>query len=211
MKGRVKMRRFILGELESNAYVFPVNKKEAILFDCGGKNLEAVFNFLNENKLTLRAVILSHGHIDHIAGLNILKDKFPEIQIYIGKEEEEFLKKGAYNLSNYIYGSEFNIGEFNNINLVSEGDEIFSFKVLDTPGHTIGGKSYYNSKEKLVITGDTMFKNGGIGRSDFPTGNLQELEKSIKKLCKLPEDTVVFPGHGEKSVIALEKKAHMIF
>jgi len=205
------MKRFIVGELESNAYLFWNENKEAVMFDCGGTNLNAIFDFLKENKLILKALILTHGHIDHIFGINLLNEKYPEIEIYIGKEEIDFLSKSEYNLSTHIYRNEFKINKINNLKLISEDDEIFGFKVLDTPGHTIGGKSYYNSENKVLVTGDTMFKNGGVGRTDFPTGDFDMLMKSIKKLCDLPEDTIVYSGHGYESTISLEKKAHRIF
>lgn len=201
------MTKFIMGELQSNSYLFLTDKNEGILFDCGGRRLNNLYEYIEENNIELKALILTHGHIDHMAGANILMDKYENIELYIGEEEKIFLDNSEYNLSLAIYREKFEIKHIDRVRYVKEGDNIFGFDVIDTPGHTIGGKSYYNKDKKLVVVGDTMFYGGGMGRTDFPTGDLTMLNKSIKKLCDtLEKETVVCSGHGNESNIGYEKR-----
>ncbi len=204
------MKKFIMGELRSNAFLFSNELNEAVLFDCGSKDLEEIYKYLEENKLTLTTLVLTHGHIDHIRGMNLLMEKFENLEVYIGEEEKIFLEKSEYNLSHMIYRELYSVKDLNRVKFIKGGDVVFGFEVIDTPGHTIGGKSFYNKNLKALVTGDTMFAGGSIGRSDFPSGDITELMKSIRTLCeKLPEDTVVYTGHGEESTIGYEKSIHL--
>ncbi len=204
------MKKFIMGELKSNAFLFWNELNEAVLFDCGSKDLEEIYEFLDEKRLKLKALILTHGHIDHIRGMNLLMEKFGNLEVYIGEEEKIFLEKSEYNLSHMIYRELYSIKELSRVTFVKGGDVVFGFEVIDTPGHTIGGKSYYSKEQKALVTGDTMFANGSIGRSDFPSGDVTKLINSVRGLCeKLPEDTTIYTGHGEESSIGYEKSIHL--
>lgn len=204
------MKKFVMGELQSNAFLFANELNEAVLFDCGGIELEELKNHINSKNLTLKALILTHGHIDHIRGANLLMREYPELLLYIGEEEKIFLENAEYNLSHMIYRELYKVKELERVRYVKGGDVIYGFEVIDTPGHTVGGKSYYSKDRNVVVTGDTMFKGGSIGRTDFPSGSVEELMKSIKKLCNtLPEETLVCTGHGEESNIGEEKKIHL--
>lgn len=201
------IKEFKLGGMPTNCYLV-WEDKDAILFDCGGENLEELKMFIIENKLNLTKVIFTHGHFDHIGGLDKLKEIFPEIEVYIGKEEEEFLKRGELSLSTMLGGIDYKYsGEYK---VLSEGDVIDGFVVIDTPGHTIGGKCYYKKELNLVIVGDTMFK-GSYGRYDLPTSDGKMLFSSLKKLCEiLPSKTKVYNGHTGVTTIGAEKN-NLIF
>jgi hydroxyacylglutathione hydrolase len=201
------MTKFVMGELQSNSYLFLIDKNEGILFDCGGTRLNNLFEYIEDNNIKLKALILTHGHIDHIVGANILMDKYKDLILYIGEEEKVFLKDSNYNLSTAIYREDFEIEHMDRVEYVKGGDIIFGFEVIDTPGHTIGGKSYYNKEQKVVVVGDTMFYGGGMGRTDFPTGDMNALSMSIKKLCDtLDDEVVVCSGHGKESNMGYEKR-----
>jgi hydroxyacylglutathione hydrolase len=174
------IKEFKLGMMPTNSYLV-WNGKKAILFDCGGENLEELQSFVTENNLELEKVVFTHGHFDHIGGLDKLKELFPNVEVYIGSEEEEFLKRAELSLSNMLAGINYEYsGDYK---LVKEGDSIDGFTVIDTPGHTIGGKCFYNKELGLVVVGDTMFK-GSYGRHDLPTSNGKVLFQSLKKYVR---------------------------
>lgn len=188
----------------TNCYLVWNDNNEASLFDCGGINLDSIFSFLKSNNLNLKNIILTHGHADHILGLNKLLDFFPNVNVYIGKEDSDFLTDSSLSLSNYISKEDFKFtGSFKTL---SEGDSIFGFKVFNTPGHTIGSKCFYDSEDGILISGDTLFKRS-FGRYDLPTGNFDELQNSLKKICKIfPEETIVYSGHTSPTTVGEEKK-----
>lgn len=193
---------FYLGSLMTHCYLVWNENREAYLFDCGGENIGRVETFLKTHELTLKYMVLTHGHGDHIGGLNRIKEIFPDVTVYIGKEEEKFLTEPELNLMRYMNGKDFIYdGDYITI---KEGDMVGEFEVLDTPGHTIGSKCFYNVKEKMLISGDTMFKRS-FGRYDLPTSDGEMLFNSLRKLCTLPEDTKVYSGHSEPTTIGEER------
>lgn len=199
----MKIKTFYLGEMMSCAYLtWNEDTKEAFLFDCGGENLENLFAFLRANELTLKKVIFTHGHHDHIVGLKKLLQHVSDVEIYIGEEEEKFLTDANLNLSAFLGKSFTYEGK---VKTVKEGDMIGGFKVIDTPGHTVGSKCYYNSKEKIMLSGDTLFKRS-YGRYDLPTGNGEVLFVSLGKICnEYPGETKVYSGHTEVTTLGEEK------
>lgn len=198
----MNIQTFYLGSLMTHCYLVWNENREAYLFDCGGENIGRVETFLKTHELILKYMVLTHGHGDHIGGLNRIKEIFPDVTVYIGKEEEKFLTEPELNLMRYMNGKDFIYdGDYITI---KEGDMVGEFEVLDTPGHTIGSKCFYNVKEKMLISGDTMFKRS-FGRYDLPTSDGEMLFNSLRKLCTLPEDTKVYSGHSEPTTIGEER------
>ncbi|MGL4988338.1 MAG: MBL fold metallo-hydrolase [Cetobacterium sp.] len=200
----MKIKAFPLGSYRTNCYLVWNNNNEASLFDCSDFKLENIVSFLKDHNLVLKNVILTHGHGDHIGGINEVKNIFPEAKLYIGKEEEKFLTDASLNLSHAIQGFDFIYnGDFTPL---QEGDSIFDFEVIDTPGHTIGSKCFYNKESNIMISGDTLFRRS-YGRYDLPTGNLSQLQKSLKKICEnYPEDTIVYSAHTEPTTLGEERR-----
>ena len=203
----MKIDSLILGAYETNCYILRADKtaKDCLIIDAG-LNAGRMIDFLQENKLNPVAVVLTHGHIDHIAGLAQLQEQYPDIKVYIHKLDAEMLTGSDDNLSEFIGGG-FTVraADF----LVDEGDTIeqagVKLEVFHTPGHTQGGICLYSRDDKIVFVGDTLFA-GSVGRTDFPGGSMTGLVKSIKKkLLTLPEETVVYPGHGPSTTIEEEK------
>lgn len=204
----MEVRSMVLGVVGTNCYCL-INKdsKEAIVVDPGDKG-EMIAEQIRKNDLVLKAILLTHGHFDHIKGADALRAE-TGARIYALDAEQRLLMDPSLNLSNSMggFGGGYTVAadEF-----VRDGDILelagFSIRCIATPGHTAGGVCYYIASENLLISGDTLFA-GSVGRTDFPTGSMSELIKSAKeKLLVLPDNTIVLPGHGEETTIADEKK-----
>ena len=195
-----------VGELAVNCW-FLVNeaRKEALVFDPGDE-AERIRSYAEQKGWKIAGILLTHGHADHMGGAEELK-RLTEAEIYALAEEEPLLKNGKTNLSVYIMRRVITMeaDEY-----VRDGQELtlsgIRLKVLRTPGHTPGGCCFYCEEAGCVFAGDTLFQ-GSVGRSDFPGGSMSELVRSVKeKLFLLPDDTKVYPGHGEETTIAFEKQ-----
>ena len=206
----MKIDRLVLGEFETNCYVLRNNDQasECLIIDTG-LDIRPLLEFLDEHKLTPSAVILTHGHVDHITGVGDLRDRFQKIEVYIHKLDAELLTDSVGNLS-FMSGRSFSTDEADH--LVDEPETIekagIKLRVIHTPGHTQGGICLYCEDDGVIFVGDTIFA-GSVGRTDFPGGDMRGLIENIKtKLFVLPDDTVVYPGHGPKTTIGREKKGN---
>jgi hydroxyacylglutathione hydrolase len=204
----MKIDCLTLGAFQTNCYILRANEatKDCLIIDTG---LEAggLVDFLEIHRLNPVAVVLTHGHADHIAGLAELRRRFQEIKVYIHKLDAGMLTGEKDNLSS-MAGVSFNFEPANF--LLEQGDVInqanTKLDVLHTPGHTPGGICLYSKTDGIVFVGDTLFADS-VGRTDMPGGSGLQLIKSIKqKLCTLPDETVVYPGHGPQTTIAKEKE-----
>jgi len=204
----MKIDRLILGSFETNCYILRQSEaaRDCLIVDTG---LEAgeLIDFLQQHKLNPVAVVLTHGHIDHVTGVALLRQNFPEIKVYIHKLDAEMLTGAKDNLS-ALSGQTFSTEPADGF--IKEGDKIeqagIELEVLHTPGHTPGGISLYSKQDGLIFVGDTLFA-GSVGRTDFPAASFAQLVKSIKgKLFTLPDETLCLPGHGPSTTIAQEKE-----
>lgn len=193
------IKKIVIGSFETNTYVI-TKGNNAVVID-PGLGFE---NILTEFKdYHIEAILITHGHIDHIDGCGLV-----EAPIYVGKEDLINFKDSKRSL--YFFTGQkpsYNIDKLNLIE-VNDMDMInlpsFNFKVIHTPGHTSGSCCYLYYDN--LFSGDTLFKMG-IGRTDFPTGSYQQMNKSLKKLIdNLDDKVVVYPGHDEKTTIKFEKQ-----
>ncbi len=200
----MKIERFVLGAMKTNCYLIENEEtKELVIVDPGGCS-DYLISRVRSNGLTPKAILLTHGHFDHVMGIDGWIKEF-DIPVYLHEDEKEILAAPQLNLSQ-MFGTGYC---YNNVKCLKDGEEFkiagFVFKVLHTPGHTAGGCCYYEEKEKVLLSGDTLFYHS-VGRSDFPTGNTLTLVKSIReKLFCLPDDVIVYPGHDRETCIADEK------
>jgi len=208
----MKIDCLILGAFETNCYVL---RDSATVVDCliidPGLQAEQLIDFLEGHKLNPVAAVLTHGHADHIAGVALLRENFPDIKVYVHKHDAKMLIEPTHNLSAFA-GKAIKTGPADLF--LQDGDIIeqasIRLQVLHTPGHTPGGICLYCEDEGAVFTDDTLFAES-VGRTDFPGGSMSQLLKSIEqKLLQLPEETKVYPGHGPETTIAREK-AHNSF
>ena len=209
----MKIDRLILGAYETNCYILRSGEtaKDCLIVDAG---LEAdrLINFLKEHKLNPVAVVLTHGHIDHIAGVAALRAEFADIKVYIHKVDAKMLTEAEHNLS-ALADVPFSADPADLF--IEAGDVIeqvsIKLQVLHTPGHTPGGICLYSKDEGIVFTDDTLFADS-IGRTDFPNGSMSQLLNNIReKLFTLPDETKVYPGHGPITTIAREKAHNQFF
>lgn len=201
----------VLGSLATNCYTIANSEtREAIIVDPAARGDFLVNMYKNQNLKPI-AVFLTHGHVDHVGAVPELREAYPDIKVYAGKEEKDVLKRPELNLS-MMFGASISMEADQ---YVSDGEELdilgTKVKCLSVPGHTKGGMCYYFEGEQMVFSGDTLFYSS-IGRSDFPTGNEHELLDNIeKKLFTLPDEVTVYPGHNDRTSIKREKASNPYF
>ncbi len=198
----------IVGNMQENTYfVIEEETKNAIVIDPGAE-AEKLINVAEKNKLNLKYIVLTHAHFDHIGACQQIKEKF-NIPIIAGEGEDILLENGKNNLSS-VYGEtiELKADKFLKDGEILKFGESLEFKTIQTTGHTPGGICLYFENEKVLFSGDTLFY-GSIGRTDFPYGNTKDLINSLNKLKNLPDETVVFSGHGNKTTIGTEKNINI--
>jgi len=195
----MQIHTFNVGMLSTNCYVVNcAQTREAIIIDPGldvPSEAEQIVRYVDKSKLKVKFIVNTHGHPDHIQGDRTLKEKY-SVPICIHVYDAHCLDALGGNISP--------------VNILLEDEGLLKFgqetlKVMHTPGHTPGSISFVG--ETLVFTGDTLFA-GGIGRTDFPEGSNLEMRRSLKKLLHLPDNYVVYPGHGAVSTIGEEKRVN---
>lgn len=201
----IKIGRMAIGSYQTNCYfVYREDSKKAVVIDPADNGAQ-IYSALERNGFTVEAILLTHGHFDHIWGSNELRE-VSGAKIYALDEEKVLCEDVKNNLSAMV-GRAYTVvpDEY-----VREGQVLtfdnMDFKVIATPGHTIGSCCYYVEKAGILISGDTLFQES-TGRTDFPTGSMSSIVRSIReKLFILPDETKVYPGHGDSTTIAYEKK-----
>ena len=202
----MKIDRFVIGPVGTNCYIVRnEDTDECFVTDPAACPPELVGHIRKEG-LNVKAVLLTHGHFDHIMGLDDFLKEFP-VPVYAFSEEKPLLESAELNSSLGMFGSPYT---FSGAEYVSDGQILhiarFEIRVIHTPGHTAGGCCYYIPAENVLISGDTLFR-ASVGRTDLPTGSMGDLVRSVReKLFVLPEETKVYPGHMEETTIGYEKK-----
>ena len=211
----IKIGRMVMGVCQTNCYfLYRQGERLAGVVDPADRGRD-IYDSLRRNGFSVAGILLTHGHFDHIWGLDGLRDAagaaaeaegLEPVKAYACKAERELLKNAGMNVSRQAGRACETYADV----YVEDGEEItlagMTCRVIATPGHTGGGCCYYFQEAGILVSGDTLFA-GSVGRTDFPTGSMGTLVRSIKeKLFVLPEDTRVYPGHGESTTIGDEKK-----
>lgn len=195
------IKKFMANTYNTNSYLVTEGQEGVLIDPVADKSY--IEELLSENDITLKGVIYTHGHFDHIASANEIYKQFG-CNIYVHESESDMLVKPELNLS-VFFGKRFVFEGIDRLILVSGNQDIsignIKFKILHTPGHTPGCICIIY--DDSVFTGDTLFK-GSIGRTDFPGGDFDVMKKSLDKLKTLDSSLSFHPGHGESGTIGDE-------
>jgi glyoxylase-like metal-dependent hydrolase (beta-lactamase superfamily II) len=200
------IKRLVVGQLSSNCYLVTVENDDTLIID-PGDDADYIQRKIADERLNPVSIIATHGHFDHI--LAVVELKLAYNIPYLMSKSDEFLLGRTQSSTEYFTGgtdavSPTKIDSGLDANTISIGS--VRFKVIKTPGHTPGSVSLYCKKEKVLFVGDLIFAGGGIGRYDFVYSSKKDLIKSIENIIKLPDDTIVYPGHGDQTTIGEEKE-----
>lgn len=201
----MRMARVPVGPLAVNCYiVYNEETKKGFVVDPGG-DAKRIGKKLEDAGISLEAILLTHGHFDHILAVDELREQFG-VKVYLHEKDAELMGNAQRNVS-AMFGKPFTA----KADVLLRNEEPITIAgikidVLETPGHTPGGVCYYLKEDGVAFSGDTIFQ-GSVGRTDFPDGSSSQLVNSIKeKLLVLPEDTQLFPGHGDSTLVSYEKQ-----
>lgn len=201
----MKVEKFVTGIISTNCYlVINEDTKQAVVIDPAACPSYLMSHIKSEG-LKIEAILLTHGHFDHIMGIDGFLSEF-DVPVYVHEEdadamEDPVLNQSSTYTSGYTFGKARYLRDRQTLELAG-----YTFQVIHTPGHTKGGCCYYVASENVLFSGDTLFQNS-VGRTDFVNSSTSDLVHSVReKLFLLPDDTMVYPGHMGETKIGHEKK-----
>ena len=203
--GKLELQQCVLGPVYTNCYIAK-NKEtgEALIIDPADSpsKIELKVNAMGARPV---AVLLTHGHFDHIMGVEAVREKY-QIPVYACRQEEEMLREPSVNMTDQM-GKSCSIRPdvfLDDLQVFEAAG--FSIQMIHTPGHTKGSCCYYLKEEGVLFSGDTLFC-GSVGRTDFPGGSASQIRNSLHRLlAALPDDTSVYPGHDTSTTIGYEQR-----
>ncbi len=199
----MKIHTYTLGELQANCYLIEEEGKALIIDPADDASF--LLEEVQRKNLELVGLFATHGHFDHVMAVGEIQMSF-DVPLYIHKKDK-FLIDRLESTAEHFLGHKQIIIPPTNIHYISSDEfQILNskFQIFHTPGHTPGGVSFYSPGEQAIFTGDTLFA-GAIGRTDLSYSNKTDLWSSLRVILALPEETVIYPGHGESTYIGEEK------
>lgn len=190
----VKLKCTPVGPIQANCYlVWQDNASQGVVMDPGG-DAGVILHLCDDHGVTPEAILLTHGHFDHVGSIDGLRERWPDLPVYIHPgdvgETPQFQWQGTGDVRELSDGQSLDLAGL-------------SFHVLHTPGHSPGSVAFV--LEDLLFTGDTLFADG-MGRTDFPGGDERRIMASLRRLGELEENDIVFPGHGEATTLKRARK-----
>ena len=205
----IKVVPFIFDDYDdvyANTYLLIDEENNCVLIDVG-KEYPGIVNYLKKNNLSLKAILITHGHFDHIRGVQIVLNEF-DVPLCIGFDDEEKLTDTFTNGSSFfgkkivVNKKAITLADSDILHYLSE-----DIKVIATPYHTSGSVCYYLKDSCLLFTGDFIIPHS-VGRSDLPTAMPKELRNSMAKILALPLNVKIYGGHGSFSTLEIEKRVN---
>lgn len=203
----MKVLTYPLGELQANCY-FLIQDKDCVIIDAGD-SADFILEEVSRQNLNVKAIVATHGHFDHVMAVGELQASL-DVPFYVSSNDQFLLDRVAETAKHFL-------GHIPIVIPIKESTDLgqnslkatgFKLQVIPTPGHTPGSVCIYSKEESALFTGDTLFKDG-IGRYDFSYSNRKELLTSINNLFdSIPEETLIYPGHGDPSTLGEEKTSH---
>jgi glyoxylase-like metal-dependent hydrolase (beta-lactamase superfamily II) len=216
------IEKIIVGGIATNCYIISLADGSGAIVVDPGDDAPAIVKKLESLSLVPRYFLFTHGHFDHLAALPALvsyyanKNIHPEIAIH--KNDALFLGEGAYEQHcasfRAVTGGDTSFVDalWDDMpaatKILEEGDVVEQFTTIHLPGHSSGSVGFYDEKNGILVSGDTLF-NGGVGRTDLPESNPRDLEKSLVRIFELPPETKVYPGHGPETTAGQEAKYYL--
>ena len=202
----MEVKKIIVGDLLTNCYIL-ISGSSNIIIDPGAEpeNIYRVTKDLGKVKY----ILLTHAHFDHVLGLVKLKQLLPDVKIALHSNDFALYSKTSDQLLQFLGKNEQISLPHPDLQIEKQSELIFNnskIKIIHTPGHTSGSVSYIYKNR--VFVGDLVFDDGFLGRTDLEGGNDSDLKESVDKILKLPDSTIVYPGHGESFTIKEFKKYH---
>ena len=204
----MKIQAFEFNPFAENTYILIDDNRNAVIIDPGcyeQHEMDEINTFIAHEQLTVRAIINTHCHIDHVLGNAAMKSKY-RVGMWVPINEKPVLKAIPSYSANYGFHhyQEVEVDHWYEEGFLAFGD--IQLKAIEVPGHSPGHMVLYNEADKVLIGGDVLFR-GSIGRTDLPGGNHEQLLRNIsEKVYTLPEEVVVYPGHGPETTIGFEKQ-----
>ena len=199
------IRQCVVGPVYTNCYFLMNQETKELLIVDPGDMPEKITAMVEAMQAAPTAILLTHGHFDHILAADEIRKKY-KIPIYASKKEEKLLLTPYMNLS-----QDYGMTDVLEADVFLTDDQTFeaagfTVQMIATPGHTSGSCCYYFAEEEILVSGDMLFC-GSVGRTDFPTGSMGDITASLHKLLEmLPDQTAVLPGHGDHTTIEYEKR-----
>ena len=204
----INVQVFTCNMLQENCFVVSDETKECAIIDCGAfyqEERDMIFDYIKKNQLKPKHLLATHGHLDHNFGNSCMQKEFgltPKVH-----HKDKFLMENIKQQAQLLLGLDLTEEQPKDVDYLTKDDVIEfgnqRFTIIETPGHTPGSVFFYNEKEHIAFSGDTIFKRS-IGRTDLEGGSMFQMIQTLRFVSQLPDKTILYPGHGESTTIGDE-------